>query len=123
LNRSENSIKNHWNCSLKKKVDLNTSVDTSRTDYDTATPVETSIDTNVETPQSIDNASHDFLATPKNTNIHAQNTSIFNSLCNNPSNSTEETLDTSSPSLRDILSALKTSARKCKYIPSILRRN
>ena len=110
-------------------------MDTSKTDYDTATPIETSIDTNVETPQSIDNASHDsfnnkppqldddLLATPKNTNIHAQNTSISNSLCNNPSNSTQETLDTSSPSLGDILSALKRSARKCKYIPSILRRN
>ncbi|KAK2453080.1 Homeodomain protein [Trifolium repens] len=132
--RSENSIKNHWNCSLKKKnIDLNTSIDfskyneaqslDSKNDYDTSTPNETSMESCEGHYKSLklDDVENDLLATPYNTNIHIENTSISNSVCKNPSYSMEE-LDTSSPSLKDVLSALRTSAKKCKYIPSIIRR-
>jgi hypothetical protein len=102
----------------KKNIDLNTSIDFSKyneaqsleyskIDYDTSTPNETSMES--------------CEGHYKPLNIHIENTSISNSVCKNPSNSIEE-LDTSSPSLKDILSALRTSAKKCKYFPSIIRR-
>ncbi|XP_073223329.1 transcription factor MYB3R-1 isoform X2 [Cicer arietinum] len=138
--RSENNIKNHWNCSLKKRVDqLKDSMNTtiydntqsldSNTDFDKATSNKTSIEScegqingiNDDTPQSINNDTTTFdvmniglLATP--------NTSRSNSICdNNPSNSKEKSFDTS-PSLQDIFRTLRNAARKFKNIPSILRR-
>jgi hypothetical protein len=117
----------------KKNIDLNTSIYTSKyneaqsldskIDYDTSTPNETSMESceGHYKHLKLDDVENDHLATPNNTNIHIEYTSITNSVCNNPSNSIEE-LDTSSPSLKEILSALRTSAKKCKYIPSIITR-